>query len=136
MAETTKAEATLPLFERLAAPARAGNAVQQAAADEAAPRVGTQARRILTLLATAGDLTADEIQFHTGIRRSSICGRLGELEHPLSPSPALLAPDALVAKVGRRQALTSDNLVNLYTITPAGRHALQTPPPRRKRRPR
>jgi hypothetical protein len=117
-----------PLFDHLAAPARGGNAVQRAAADHAAARVGKQCLRILRTLAAGGPMLAEELVYHTGLRRASICGRLGEMERPRQRGPAILHDEAdeepLVVKAGKRLAASGVESW-LYDITPAGRRALR-----------
>ncbi|HUX01343.1 MAG TPA: hypothetical protein VMY35_10240 [Phycisphaerae bacterium] len=101
-------------------PARPDSPPQVDGAKVAAPHAGRQARIVLSELRHA-DLTAEEICTLTGLTRWSVCGRLGALENPTGP--ALLAPDPLVVKHGRRMA-ASGVMVYVYRITPAGRRAL------------
>lgn len=60
-------------------PARPGHATQQAGADAAWPRAGTQERRILEVLREDGPLTRREIAGLTHIEINAVCGRVDAL---------------------------------------------------------
>lgn len=57
-----------------------GTETSVAAAKAAAPRVGTDKRRILDVFELRGDWTQDEIALHLFMPRSTVCARMNELE--------------------------------------------------------
>jgi len=73
---------TLPLLERMIAPARAGELTQQAGADAIAPAAIHLRHRILNYIRACGPggATIEEIARVTGLKICTVCGRVGELK--------------------------------------------------------
>lgn len=91
-------------------PSAPGSASSKRGANAVAPKRPTQHRRILVvLLANGGAMTRGQIAFASGIKESSLCGRLSELE-PLW----VVSTDAVLTS-------SAGVLVKAYQLTPAGR---------------
>ena len=105
-----------------AAPARAHNPRQQAGARAVAPYAGGQRMRILAALAAAPDgLTREQLAGATGIKETSLCGRLDRLAYPNRKRPANLPALAACVRAAthtRRSAAGVE--VTVYQITAAG----------------
>ena len=112
----------MPLFDtaNFPVPARASSAPQVEAAALVAPRAGDQALRIIRVLQWAGPLTAEELAVETGYLRTSVCGRLWEMENPDKHRAAFLQGRPAVHKVGTKLGGRRVNIF-LYDLTPFGK---------------
>ena len=112
--------------------ARDGNAPQEQGAAAAMPRAGTQARWIVDTLALLGPRTREDLlglaPWRLHITEAKLCARLWALEGNTGKRrPALLAPAALVHKVGKTPSRRSGGHVEvwLYDLTAAARRQLR-----------
>ena len=69
-------------------------------------------------------MTMEQITERTGIKTSSVCGRLGDLMNPDIYRVAMLAAKPLVCKAGYGRA-GSGCRVNIYAAAPSGVAALR-----------
>ncbi len=117
-----------PLFDAAAvgAPARRRQAHQAAGAAVADRRVSRQIAAVLRALAELGPLTREELARHTGIKESSLCGRLHRAEYPNAGRPAW-KPRLAALIDGTAEAIAASGCrVKRYAITAAGYAARRT----------
>ena len=74
------------------------------------------------MLRRGGPMTRDEICAATGLKVSTACARIRDLECPDRHAPAMLAASPLVRKCGRKRA-ASGVRVWTYELTDEGRRA-------------